>query len=91
MLASNMLLANEDPTKHRRHPTYPEEFRHGDYLKVVVPHEYQPETQKYIGAEAFKEDEGRFRWWITSKYPNGYPYRLLAATDENLSVFEFEI
>lgn len=94
LLFKNSMLVNRKISKLEtstveRHPTYCEEFRHGDLLKLVVPDEFQAETNRYRLAAPFEESEGVFVWWLTKEHPTGYPYIFDSESDKTL--FDFEI
>ena len=94
MVRNCMLSASQENRYHyERHPSYCEEFRAGDLLKLVVPHELRPGmdglTPQFHKADEFEADEGCFTWVIDRQHPNGYPQ--LTVNNSIDSLFNFEI
>lgn len=73
------------------HPTYCEEVRHGDWLKLVVPDEFQAATNRHRLVNEFNAGEGCFIWHVDRQHPAGYPQLLIPDTDQTKSFFDFEI
>lgn len=94
LLIKNCILKRgdrENRLQHERHPSYCEELKHGDLLKLVVPDEFYPDVNRYRLASEFEAGEGCFVWHVDKHYPRGYPKLISCDSEEIKTLFDFEI